>query len=279
MSVISGASGAVDGASGTQNWSITSSKDIQTFVSSATKGGTGRLAGNGDWSGRYSAFGHTPAVMPGDTFTFTGSIDGTNGATGDARVDRVEITIDIEGGKIIGHTVDFSSNGDLTLGAAVATDTAAQCPPSAIGCRVAMSTALAAAGSATFADIDDVRTISITLTADNKAYRSSSTNGGTMRTKGTFDATFSFSVYTDDFSTLPAPGITRVFRFYVSATTFWQFEWGMVGELSDLAVDIENKNPIGATVNGGMTGVATIATVCTYGTIKNPAGNTVWPAA
>lgn len=277
MSVISGIHGAIDGIPAVLNWRINSTNDLQSFVSSNTKGGTGRIAGNGDWSGSYQRQGHTPATMPGSTFTLTGSIDGAIGVSGLAIVDSVEITIDIEGAKVISHTVNFSSAGALTRGAAVPAAETAVCPISSIGCKVAVSTALAAAAGATFADVTDVRTITITLSANNQAYNSSSTAGATGRVRGNFDATFNYTVYTSDLSTLPTEGSIRVIRFYVTATTYWQFEWGVFGAPADVEVDIEGAKPIGATISGGMTAVATISGTCTYGTLKTPAGVTVWP--
>lgn len=63
----------------TRKWTINVMSEIQAFITSATKAGTGRQIGNIDWNGQYSAYGHTPVCLPGDSFTFKGSLDGVSG--------------------------------------------------------------------------------------------------------------------------------------------------------------------------------------------------------
>lgn len=276
MSVISGKSGAVDGAGTVRDWSVSSSADIQAYIASNTSGGTGRLAGNKDWSGSYKAYGHTPANLPGASFTFTGSVDGTNGVTGTARVDSVDIECDIEGGGIISHTVNFSSNGALTLGSAAATDATVAIPPSAIGCDVQLGTV---ASSPSWTPVTDVRSWTLTLTADNQSYVSSDTAGETKRNEGNLDATVSYSVYEGDPSGLPAVNSIAAIRLYTSASAYWELLWVMFGEASDIQTDIEGGSLVGATLNASMNAVATVGETDTVGTIKTPAEATIWPAA
>lgn len=260
MSTISGIGGAVDGASTVRAWSISSKADLQEFAASNTQGASGALPGNTDWSGQYSSYLPQPAVMPGEEFAFVGSIDGTKGASGTAIVDSVEITINIEGGNIISHTVNFSAAGTLTLGAAVAVDETIPGATTSIGCKVQIGPV----GGAV-ADLPDVRTVTITITAANAAYVNSSTAGKTLRKRGNWNATVAISVHTADFSTLPQPNDVKIVHVYVNATDYYEFNWLIFGEATDLSVDREQATIVGGTLNakfcieqGGALGVLTL---------------------
>lgn len=276
MSALSGKAGAVDGAAIVRNWNIGETADTQAYVASNTQCGTGRLPGNVDWAGAYDAYGHTPANMPGESFVFTGSVDGTNGATGTARVDSVVITCDIAAGGILSHVVNFSANGALTLGAAVAADATALIPPSAIGCKVALDTAI---DTPSYVDETDVLNWTLTISAANVAYVSSSTAGQTKRNEGNIDATMSWAVLEGDPANLPAKNSIAGIRLFVDATTYWEILWGMFTDISDIQVDIETAAMVGATNNAAMNGIVSVSATDTIGSIKTPAAATFWPAA
>lgn len=277
MSVISGFGGAVDTIATVREWSVSSTADIQRYVASGSKKGSSRLAGNKDWSGSYMAYGAIPAKKPGDSFTFTGSLDGTNGVTGTAMVDEVVITWDIEGGGIISHEVSFSSNGALTLGTAAATDATVPAPPTAIGTKIEESDAIA---TPAFSEITDIRTITLTLTRSNQAYVSSATAGETQRVMGPLDATVSFSLYEGDPANLIAVNAVKHLKLYVDATKFWELKWVRFGEASDIQCDVEDGALVGATQNASMEGFTDVAGTATEGYIKDPSVSPVtwWPA-
>lgn len=276
MAVLSGIGGVVDGHNTIRTWTVTTTADVQSLVASNTKIGTMVLAGNKDWSGSFTGYGHTPAVLPGAGFTFTGTIDGTNGATGTAIVDSVEIVIDIEAGAPISYTVNFSSNGALSLGAAAATDVTTPDPPTSIGCQVETGTMVAVP---VWSDITDVRTVTITITADNQSYVSSETAGETLRFAGNISATIAISVYEDDFADLPALNAENGLRVYVTATTYWLFDYVVWGEASDLTVDRESAAVVGATLNAIWTAYGDIDSgTITEGNIDQPSTTAFWPA-
>jgi len=299
MSVVSGILGAVNGMHTVRTWEIGYTADTQKYVASNTLGGAGRIAGNQDWSGNFSSYGHTPPVFPGESFLFSGTIDELNGAEGQAIVDSVEITIDIEAGTIIGHVVNFSSDGELYLGPNTSTDVTIPDPPTAIctgvalgvpGCCGLLGSESDVSGSELGADselaacwelIDDVRTVTITLEADNQAYVSSSTCGHTRRTPGNFDWNMSITLYTDDFDELPEANLVSGIRVYVDAakTEYWEFCWGIFGDASGLEVDREGASPVGATLNLAMTGFTNVGSDETpsVGHVLTPAGDQVWP--
>lgn len=283
MSVIDGRGGAVSVGSvvaGVRKWSVESKKDIATVIASNTTGAPYRIAGKNDWNGEYEAQGHTPAVMPQDTFTFTGSIDGTNGVVGAAMVSSVRINIPIESGGEITHTVRFDSNGALTYGAAVAVDTGDIDPITATGCKVQIGT-LATPSMFTGGEIADVTSVEIEITAANAPYVSSDTAGETKRVAGNIDFSIAIAVFAADFSasTLPADGAIFPLRVFVTATTFWEFLFAYLESKTGIDVDIARETIVGCTMNWVMQSVAVVGGTTTTGEINNPATTKWWPPA
>ena len=204
MGVISGLLGIVDVGTDIPHtvgeWSVSHSADVQEYSASNTKAGKARVTGNRDWSGQYRAYGHTPAVMPGSTFSFIGSFTSarTTGASGEAICEQVEITWDIEAGTIIQHTCSFASNGALTIGTVSDPGLDTVVPdevPSSIGTKVQIAPV---AASPSFVELPDVRTITLTITRANASYVSSSTAGETKRVAGVWDFVCAIGIYTDD---------------------------------------------------------------------------------
>ncbi len=276
MGVISGIGGVVNGKDSIRTWSVDASAELQAYVASNTKGGSSRVVGNTDWSGQYSAYGHSPSSLPGEALTFIGSIDGAKGVKGVAVVDSVEITIDIEAGAIISHVVNFSANGVLDKADATASsDATVPDPPSAIGCKVEKSDALV---TPSFSNIDNVRTVTLSIEADNQSYVSSDTAGGTKRVAGNVDFNVSIVVYVDDFNDLIDENAIKHLRVYVDATTYWDLKWVMFGEASGLEVDREGATPVGATMNAHMEGFTDVEGTPTEGQIAEPDSTVFWPA-
>lgn len=277
MSVISGFGGAVDTIPTVRGWSVTSTSDITRYVASGSKKGASRIAGNRDWNGQYTAYGGIPAKKPGDIFTFTGSLDAVNGVEGSAMVEEVVINWDIEAGGIISHEVTFSSNGVLTLGAAVATDATVPAPLPAVGTKIEEALAIA---TPVFTEITDIRTITLTISRNNPSYASSSTAGDTKRVMGTLDMSISFGVYEGDPADLIAVNGVRHLKVYIDATNFWELKWVRFGEASDVDCDIEDGGLVSATMNAEMEGFTDVAGTATEGYIKDPTATPVtwWPA-
>ena len=275
MTIISGVLGSVDGAEAVGKWSISHTANIQALVASNTQGMEVVLEGNKDWPGSYEAFGPQPAYMPGEGFTFIGSIDEETGTNGAAVVDSVEIVFDFEGGLPIKHTVNFSANSDLTIGAAVSVDTGQTALLSSIGCTVSAGTAIAVP---VYSEITDVRTVTITITAGNTPYVSSSTAGSTRRLAGNLSVAIAVSVFEDSLADLPVLNAEHALKITLSAATFWEFIWVRVADTSDIDLDVMTAALLGATINYRYTGFITIATVLTQGSIVMPDTNDFWPA-
>lgn len=279
-SVISGVGGAVDGVGTVGKWTMVSSADLKKWLASGSKQGASRLPGPRDWSATYTALGFLPQKMPGDTFTFTGSLDGTNGVVGAAMVDGVTIDWNQETGDPITHTVSFSSNGALALGAAVATDVTTPEAVSSVGCIIKASDPL---GSPSFTEIEDIRSATLTITRANTPYVSSSTvSNGEARTKriaGPWDFAFSYSQYEGDPAMLFEPNTVKHFQVFVNDTLYWELKWVRMGELSGVESDHETGELVTATQNGEMEGWTDVEGTPSEGVIKTPevAPTTIWP--
>lgn len=260
MGVASGFGGTVNGEQTVRSWSIQESAESQAFGASNTAQATGRKTGHKDWSGSFNVYGHTPSVMPGDTFTFTGW--GPQGKTGQAIVDSIEVNWDIEGGGIIEATVNFSGNGALSDTTTQISDGSTPDPPSAVGTKAELDTT----------ELDDVRSMSLTITADNHAYTSSSTGGWTKRLAGRLDASGSIDFYSDDLTGLPESGTFKQIALYVDATQKWDLKWGHIDSIEP-DVNIESGEPVGVTLNFSFSGF----NGGQQGSIEKPGGNAIWP--
>lgn len=277
MSVINGLSSNINGVSTGRKWSISSTNDMQVIIASNTKGATTRLAGNEDWTGTYDAFGYTPGSLPGEAFSFEGCITATEGAIGTAIIDEVTIEVDIEAAAVITHSVKFSGNSVLILGSVTQTeDTTDVDKPSSIGCKLEVSLPIAVPS---FTEIDDIRTMSLTITTANPSYASSATSGGMRRIAGNLDFAFSFTRYTADPDDLLDAGSVHDVKMFVSATDFWHLMWVRFGDASGIDVDRETGNLVGVTQSGAMEGITDVAGTMTEGFIKTAESTpvTIWP--
>ncbi len=274
MSLLSGRLAAINGVPSVGLWEIAEKAAQAEYVNSATDGGTGRLAGNLDWNGHYEADGAVPAVLPGAALSLLGSCDGALGVSGEALVDDVEINWDIEGGKHISHTVNFSANGALTRGAAVAADASLSNPETSIGTKAELGTVAAVP---VFTELADVRKMKLKLSAKNTNYVSSSTAGQTKRIRGPIDADISLDVYCEDLADLPAVNSISALRLYTSATLFFLVNWAIFGEATGIQADRRTGKLVGATLNAKLCGLATVGGTRTMGGIWLPGATLWWP--
>lgn len=289
MSVISGIGGhAISDANIIEcirTWGVSYNAGVQEAVCSATKGGRLRMPGNKDWTGQYTAYGHTPLVLPGEEFTFKGAITGIAaaavGVSGDAIVDSVQINWDMEAGTILNHQVNFGAMSALTFGSInVADDTSIPEPVSASGLIV--KTALYEAGGAAGAlmELHEVRTATLTLTRNNPSYVSSGTGGNTYRFKGNFDVALALSCYakdTDGWDSFPKPNEAHAVELYVNDTDAWFVKWIMFNDMGGMDVDVEGAALVGCSLSGSLAGFWDVSGTWTTGVVETPADAQVWP--
>jgi hypothetical protein len=279
MAALSGILGAVDGIVCVRGWSVNLPDDLQAWAGSNTAGAEGNEIGNRDWNGNYRAYGGQPEKMPGDTFTFAGSIEGTKGVTGSAIVDSVEINWNQESGARIEHTVNFGGNGAPTVGASVAVDGSVPVPShTSIGC---IANLLTVAANPVPTEIPGIRSMSLRIAAANPSYVDSSTGGWHKRKKGTISLEASLAVYCADFATagLPVANDVKGLQLYVNATEYWEINWIVWGPATDLTVDRERASIVTASYSGKLVVSQTINAVDTVGSIILPDQTTWWPPA
>lgn len=281
MSVLCGLLGAIDKVDTVRNWRVTTNAALQSFVASNTDGMVGNLAGNKDWNGQYSAYGHTPVKMPGEAFAFLGSCDGVKGVSGTAIVDSTEISIDIETGSVISHVVNFSGNGALSVG--VAAEITDEEDP-AIYSSIARKVMLAAVTSeAEFSELGHVRTVVLRFAATNTSYVDSGSAGIVKRCKGNYSVGLSFNLYEESSDCAIVenllPNTWCKVRVYVSVTEYWEFVSCIVENVSDFIIDREAAAICGFTCNLRFSGVYNDGTGVVVGSIKKPGDSTWWPNA
>src|SRR5574343_306895 len=265
---------ANDGIPAVAQWEIEESADLKAIAHSGTDGAMQRILGNQDWRGSLTAQGHTPTKMPWDEFTFTGTIDGTNGATGDVITTGITVNVPVEAGDSINHSIQFEGNGALTIGAVAATDALVTALRRSVSRKVSLGTL---AASPSWPDYD-IRPATLNLTAAASPYNDTGTNGQTKRKKGNLDGTLAIQMYCDSFAELPTKGTPYAVRLYVTDAQYWQLLWMRVAGVSGLMVDVKSKALIGATVNLALSVVEDIASTPTKGSITVPGGASArWP--
>lgn len=270
MTVVSGILGTVDGVSSIRRWLVKDRNDVVQYASSATRSAIDAMAGNTDWEGLYVCFGHTPAVAPGDTFTFKGTVDGTLGLTGTGMVDVVRIDWPVEAGQPISYIVGFSPGTAMTALNEAISDTSTALPPTAISCKIQVAND---AASPAYADMSgEEREMHLTIARDNRPTPTGRTAGLKSRVAGHWRGEVEFTAYAASPAALPQKGQTIGLRIYVNASLYWEVRWWEIDEKSD-DVKVEGSENYSCRIHAvfrarGGGGVGAIVT---------PAGTTWWP--
>lgn len=106
-----------------RGWTLSDSSDNKAFVSSATAGQTRRVKANQDWTASVTVFfddGSPPTnVAKGDIAElelFTAQGAGVGGKyVGEGIVESIEPETDVEGGELIGATINFAADGAMVF--------------------------------------------------------------------------------------------------------------------------------------------------------------------
>ncbi len=242
---ITGKSAIIDGAAGVGFWKIEHNSSDSAVVHSGTEGATVRITGNFDWRGVYQSYGYEPQAMPGGAISFKGEGSDGSGASGPARVSRVDIHWDILNNRPIYHNVFFEANGALSIGSPSGSSAAYAAPLPSKGM-------LTKWGAATIANVTAMR---LSLVAPSAKYVDSSTAGETHRIAGNMDV---FWMYRQNLNALSSAITVDSFaqlRFYVSTgESYWDIQDAIVKRVMPI-YDIEggaNKQAkvVAATVSG-----------------------------
>jgi len=282
MGVHSGKFGVVNGINRVLNWSLDETQEAQRHVTSATKGGSGRVPGVKDFSGTFTGLNGKPIVMPGDFFQFQGFTAPDNDTWGGdgviwqstasgAIIDQVAITWDWTTGLLISADYSFSGSGPLSKDTGNLADTSEECPLSTLGGKIEIGVTEQAT-----AEVLDVTTFTLTYLAENASFANSGTNSWMERKPGPIDWTASMEVENNDRSASMVLGGNYVIKAFIDAADYHLLEWANVIDFTGLTVNRDTGDIIAHTVNFGMNGCLAGNT----GRIILPGEVTAWwPAA
>ncbi len=242
----------VDGVGQVANWQVNDLLSRNTFRTSGTVGGTGRVEGVEDFNGSLVHLGGIPLLMPGDYFDFvgfTGPDTGTPGDTGDtfageALVEQVQVVWDWATNNLIRTTINFGGNEALVPGTGVYTD--AVLPPlthkpKGLWLRAgAMATAAATIAADAAAKFLNTTTATLTITRAAQTHVDSETNGATGRIPGAADWTLSV-VQNRLTRALMDKGDIKHLVLPVNATQYWSLKWGIAGDVTGINADNESN--------------------------------------
>jgi len=251
MGVIAGINGLLNGVALFQQFSVTSTADLKELVHAGTGiGGKQRIIGVKDWNGTYNSYGHTPEFFPGDVLTFLGSIDGLVGLSGPALVTQQVITIPVGSNDPPSHVGSFRGTGALLRTDAVVVEPSASIPPGSAGICVKLADIDTDGADIDFTSEDNTHNIVITLSIEEKEYVDCSTNGLMSIIEGGWDASVNYDRYVDDFADLPEEGSPHYVRVPTTSVgdVFYEFQYMRVGELSNMQVNRETGDLVGASV-------------------------------
>lgn len=285
MTVHSGKLGMISGAKAIRNWSISEGYATNKIVHSGTLHGSDRENGPYDWSGSFSAYGHTPIWMPGEIVAFEGykapdaSDDEDNGDiySGNIFIDSVAITINFATNEIINHVVNFGGSGDLDISPGSLIEDA-NAPASFTPCAGKIVTFVSGTPDVETI-LQHVTQVTLTISREAKTSVNSGTTSGsgkctTERQAGAaVDWTMSIATEEGNRNSSLVPGSNHKFRLYVTASTFYELVWGKIKDITGLTVDRETANIIAQTYNVEMKGFSGGVT----GNITLPGDTQWWP--
>lgn len=266
---INGIDMAVSGEHTVRQWRIEDRSEYRPIVPSNSNGGVVRMCAIEDWVGLYLGYGGQPqdGVFPGETFTFTGSIDGSVGYSGSAYCELLEVSIDHEDGGYVEYAVQFSRAGTLTPGAAVVSDDTVPNPD----CGQGLTVTLDGTGQS------HVHRMKMTIFCPGRKYVDSDSEGGRARTKGRMDVTIEYDVYFESpAADLPSKETDYEVGFEVESSTpsnkAWDISFMRVTSIVPI-VDSESDENVGATVTLKLNA----SDGSSAGSIVDPDGTQLWP--
>lgn len=268
--VIYGKNMRVDGEKCIDFFEIKDFSNAPDYVTGCMQGAVGRVAGNHDWEGEYRMY-DTPVRFPNDEATFKAAPvnTGNKGVSGTARIVELTCRWDMAMGAYIEYRIGFGSNGVLTrtgIDASLITPVTSALPLSPKGMLLKLDDVVQ----------DHVSMMGFRIFAEVIPYVDSTTDGQTHRTLGDIDVSAMWLINSDDPANWPTKDAYHVAKFYVTATTFWEFKFMHIMGVRPWTKDRRQKDtPVQFTAlaafkseNGTDTGY-----------IKNPALQTKWPAA
>lgn len=281
MGVYSGRFGMLLGIAAIRNWQVNDEHNPAVFANSATAIGHGRRRGVSSWAGSYSNHGAQPPLFPGQFATFegytapdSGILDGTgNNYTGQIICDSVGIAWDWTGGQVLSSQSQFSGTGVLGYDTSDhITDASLSDPEPILPCKVQYQ---AVSGGA-FSTLACITQANLNITSANVPYVNSSTSGTTGRAAGLIDWSASINIEDDALYSGLVKGNSYIWRFFTTATKYYELAAGIVVNAGNLNVNPETGAIISYTMNLAMDGMYDVSGTSTKGHIKLPDLSTYW---
>lgn len=233
--MITGLEAAIDGVPCIERFRINLTAQDNAVACSDSAMAVLRSSSNKDWNAVVSAFGHTPAKLPNDKFTFTARDadgQGWRSETNGAIVRQAHVFCRPQSSEPFYYHLYISGNGSLTPGEYSATGGPYPTPASSIGRGVS---------------IDDTPLTGIAqwelILSSNLARPIWPAHkiGWPVRDSGNIDAEIVFRQHPDLVDDLPEIGDEAIYNLFVTDTLSWEIKWG---KLLDLPVEyvVRNQN-------------------------------------
>ncbi|MFZ5832405.1 MAG: hypothetical protein ACOY3P_20150 [Planctomycetota bacterium] len=266
MGYRTGRGGQIDGINCLSRFRLREYATRAAVVCSASDGAEIVGPGNVGWEGVAVAYGHTPPVLPGEAFTFTGVDSGGTGLRGAAIVDKVVIFWPVEDARLpVHYHLQFSSRGALTAGLYSASAESPPLPlwPTGLGLKI---------DDVAFA----VREMRLTIESLNAKRNDTATAGVTVHEPGNLRALVEASAYFDDFRNLPRANDLVDLKLDAGDSDYWHLQWGRVNPMEPQVVlaDAQGR-AVGNSVDLAFHWSSVEAG--TAGQIVTPAGASFWP--
>jgi len=267
MPVLSGEHAAVAGVAATRQWRLRYDATPRAYRSSATDRATARLAGPLDWRADVQTYSLDPPAMPGEVLDLQAHT-GDDQVSGQALVEAVTVSCDIESGEPPTLDLELLGDGPLTRGPAA---------PTADPLHLAISP-LAAGVLLDGIEQPDVRRWSLRIFNQPHAYVTSATAGQTRRVPAALDAVVRFTQYQARAADLPQPGAVHEVSLRLDAARHWDLRWMRVADLQPLA-PVESGRPVAAEVELRFQAAHLVDDLPALGAITPPlAAQPWWPS-
>ena len=215
--------------------------------------------------------------MPGETLAFVGygapdsGVYNTVGQrySGNVMITQAQIVFNFESGEPIGYTLDFVGQLALTKTAAAAAIVDSTAPDIPEICAASLEYF-----NVSDQLITDVTQATLTITSDVKTFANSSTVVSGTCWQNAIAGPIDWNLTWTRQSELAAlePGAQHVFKVNDTASTLWTLTEGIVGDMSNIQVDVDTGNIISHQQTAYMQ-----ANPGTLGSITMPDTTTFWP--
>lgn len=269
MAQINGKNVAIDGISNGGRVEIQRVVKAGPIYHSAGLGGADRAAGNIDFVGRFSAWGHTPTVFPNDAFTLAFTLDGggtTSGLTAANVVctglDIVVPVFDPSARNGVYYVVYFGAGG---------TDLSASGATTGVAVPILSTKGLACTLAGTLQT--NVQGMKLSFRSNGEPYvDSGSASGVYSRPAGNIDWTLQCRKTIATMASCPVLNVVGATSMQVASGITWAMSYGRITGVEGV-FDPQSGEVLAADITTEMC----FSEAAVLGTIADPAGATKWP--